>query len=228
MIAQTSAPDADSLRAAALKTLKLGKKRRPTYSPLQPVPLARPLAQDILHLDYGQDDNSTEVYPVSAEASPSTSNVHAASSGPTMPEPDVDMREEGEISDEEPPPAAVNPLKPTLDQPDSAPKYAQADRPPVTSMSSLSGSPVPSLLNRISSPPSRSPTSPAHIVEGLYPPLGIGQEPTTGTPPTYFLSVSPQESVSHEDHYFSFEELDHRDIHPGLHSKLFILPPGAA
>jgi hypothetical protein len=64
------------------------------------------------------------------------------------------------------------------------------------------------------------------MAEGPYPPLDIGQEPTIGTPPAYYLNVSPQESVSHENHYFPFEELDRRDIRPGLDSKFFVSPMG--
>lgn len=229
LISHGSAADADSLRAAALRTLKLGKKRRPTFSKPQAVPLSRPGPQDIFQLDYGQDDNSSEVPSVSAPVpSPSTSALHVAPSAPTLHETDVDMREEGEISDEESPVAAANLSKPTLDQPDNVPLYVplyvQADRQAVTSMSSLTGSPVPSLLNRISSPSSRSPTSSVHMAEGPYPILDIGHEPPTSTPPPYFLSVYPQESVPHENHYFPFEDLDRRDVRPGLNSKSSVPP----
>ncbi|KAI0320540.1 hypothetical protein OF83DRAFT_1169245 [Amylostereum chailletii] len=116
---------AQSLRQAALLTLRNNKRRKPATSladasitglPTRPTLAAAPTIQ----LDYGQGDSST---PVStSEPSPTNGPVNPLKSPPPVnrsePTPskdeDVSMREEGEISEseEEPPPPAPPAPKP--------------------------------------------------------------------------------------------------------------------
>lgn len=232
MISHSSTSDTSSLRAAALKTLKLGKKRRPVSGQLQNIPLARPVPQDTLQLDYGRDDNSPELPPAFPDApSPPNDFSHTAPPVQAVPEADVDMREEGEISDEESSPMETNSLKPPLEQTVEITKSIQTDHTAVGPMSSLSGSPVPSLLTRLSmpqSPASGSPTSSGHMVERArsFPALDVGQESTSASTPTnYFPSGSPHEGMPNDNRYSPFE-LDRRGIRPGLNSRSWLFPRG--
>lgn len=253
MIATTSSPgpsilspgspqDTSSLRAAALKTLKTGKRRRPASGQAQITPLTRPVPQDTLQLDYGQDDNTSEPPQALAKApSPPSSppRIPPPVSHP-IPETDMDMREEGEISDEEPP-AEVNLLKPAQDQADGGTNLIQNDQPSIVPVSPRPGSPMPALLTRLSmtqSPASNSPTSSIPYVERArsFPAMDISRG-STGPPATYFSGGSPRgqgpfaresftRSVTPGSGYVSTYDptgygmaVDRHDIRPGLSSK---------
>ncbi|KXN88061.1 hypothetical protein AN958_07520 [Leucoagaricus sp. SymC.cos] len=222
-----SPTDTSSLRAAALRTLKLGKRRRPAPGQTQDNLLARPVPQDSLQLDYGQDDNTIELPQALPQApSPSTSALQHTPSAPV----DVDMREEGEISDEEFSQVETSSSRPAPMQTDAA-LSATSDRPLVTSVSPRLRSPTPALLARISmpqSPASNSPsTSSAPFLERplSYPPPGLDQEPPRAN---YFSDASSEERGQWPDQYDNNAYLPDQDneqlrfqteryeIYPGL------------
>ncbi|KAF9450572.1 hypothetical protein P691DRAFT_810105 [Macrolepiota fuliginosa MF-IS2] len=251
MMAATSSPrpsvisgspsDASSLRAAALKTLKMGKRRRPASGQTQIVPLARAVPQDTLQLDYGQDDNTPESPRALPKVpSPPVSPHRDTSSVPhNARDMDVDMREEGEISDEDISPVEVNSFKPAPDNADDAINSISNDQPSVPT--SRSGSPMPALLTRLSIPQSPATISPTPSIPYAerarsFPALDINQGSIMASPATYFSNGSPQErspfpressnrSVSPgsgnsyvpahgPQNYEMF--VDRHDIHPGL------------
>lgn len=86
-------PDPVSLRAAALSTLKL-KRRKPVLEKAT-VP-SRPTPASDFQLDYGQED----VMAVDPPPPPPMPSPKSTQKGPIITK-DVQMREEGEISDEE-------------------------------------------------------------------------------------------------------------------------------
>jgi len=223
-----SPSDASSLRAAALRTLKSGKRRRPASGQIQETVLAGSASQDVLQLDYGQDDNTSDL-PLVLPKAPAllTSAFHDVPPAPQITEAmDVDVKEEGEISDEEPPQAEVTSPKLVPMQTDDA----QNDRLSTTSVSSHLGSPAPALLARISisqSPASNSlSSSSAPLIERLsHSPLEIIQEPL----PTACHSDTPSDgrnqphpecdSHSHDTHHSDEKDkldTERQEIYPGL------------
>lgn len=105
-----SVDPAQSLRAAAL----LSRKRRKVTVEQPPVIPQRPLVEQTLHLDYGQEDTATSStpsanFPATETRAPSTSEeIH----NPISEIEDGQIREEGEISDTEeaaPPPRPTSP-----------------------------------------------------------------------------------------------------------------------
>lgn len=223
-----SPSDASSLRAAALRTLKSGKRRRPASGQIQETVLAGSASQDVLQLDYGQDDNTSDL-PLVLPKAPAllTSAFHDVPPAPQLTEAmDVDMKEEGEISDEEPPQAEVTSPKLVPMQTDDT----QNDRLSTPSVSSHLGSPAPALLARISisqSPASNSlSSSSAPLIERLsHSPSEIVQEPL----PTACHSDTSSDgrnqpypeydSHPHDTHHSDEkDELDteRQEIYPGL------------
>lgn len=93
--ASGSSDPASSLRAAALLTLK-SKRRKPPLDPLQALPTRPPPPSDAVQLDYGQEDIASSPLAVTSEAPSIPSKTP-----PTEPAQDDQIREEGEISDEE-------------------------------------------------------------------------------------------------------------------------------
>ena len=86
-------PDPVSLRAAALSTLK---RRKPVLDKATTVPPSRPTHTSDFQLDYGQEDvMAVDSPPPPPKSSPKY--IHNA----LITTKDVQMREEGEISDEE-------------------------------------------------------------------------------------------------------------------------------
>lgn len=236
MVSPRPSLDASSLRAAALKTLKMGKRRRPAPGQT-PTPLARPVPHDTLQLDYGQDDTMSEL-PQALKRSPSP----VAGPTPAVPSPprplyeaDVDMREEGEISDEDISPVGPSSLQPLMDQTDGAIKSSQNDYP------SRSRSPVPQLLTRLSmpqtpqSPASNSPGSSARYASRRRSiSISDTNQAFTNTPVPPFLpppnkerSPTTRESYSSPDPLNGYTSpydptsytMDRREIRPGLYSK---------
>ncbi|KAG1882013.1 hypothetical protein C8R48DRAFT_21889 [Suillus tomentosus] len=105
-----SVDPAQSLRAAAL----LSRKRRKVTVEQPPVIPQRPLVEQTLHLDYGQEDTATSStpfanFPATETRAPSTSEEI---NNPISEIEDGQIREEGEISDTEeaaPPPRPTSP-----------------------------------------------------------------------------------------------------------------------
>ncbi|KAH9480655.1 hypothetical protein JR316_0007255 [Psilocybe cubensis] len=95
-----SSDPVSSLRAAALSTLKKSKRRKAAAveKPI-PVSLRPPPPSDSFQLDYGQEDNNVKTDP--GRLVSEVSQVKEKSPTPII---DTQMREEGEISDEEGPP----------------------------------------------------------------------------------------------------------------------------
>ena len=96
----TASADPSSLRAAALLTLK-AKRRKPALE--QSSSFSRPLpANDAFQLDYGQGDSPDHSMDTSK---PSNTTANPPPVSPAQPADtknrDIQMREEGEISDEE-------------------------------------------------------------------------------------------------------------------------------
>ncbi|KAH6911412.1 hypothetical protein BKA70DRAFT_855389 [Coprinopsis sp. MPI-PUGE-AT-0042] len=96
--------DPTSLRARALSTLKLKRKRPVPKQPKAAVSLpARPIpSRDAFQLDYGNEDSSA------SQAQPAAGDEKIAAD---VPEPDASIREEGEISEEDEPPAKPLPIR---------------------------------------------------------------------------------------------------------------------
>ena len=99
----TSLDQVSSLRAAALSTLR-AKRRKPG---LEKVSLSRPPAPESIQLDYGQEEQASQIPQLSIKPPstvPTTNMVQNADTTTKHPEPvaeDLQMREEGEISEEE-------------------------------------------------------------------------------------------------------------------------------
>ena len=87
-------PDPVSLRAAALSTLK---RRKPVPDKATTMPPSRPTHTSDFQLDYGQEDIMAVDSQPPPPSKPSPKSTHNA---PIITK-DVQMREEGEISDEE-------------------------------------------------------------------------------------------------------------------------------
>ncbi|KAF5360366.1 hypothetical protein D9756_004912 [Leucocoprinus leucothites] len=229
MIVPGSPSDASSLRAAALRTLKSGKRRRPASGQRQEVSLARPVPQDTLQLDYGQDDDTSDSVQAPAKApSLSTSAIQDAPPAPqAVGGMDVDMREEGEISDEEPPQAEATSKLVPMQTDDAIP--SQNNRPSNTSVSPHLGSPAPALLARISmpqSPASNSPsTSSALFAERSlsYPPPEFDQEHA----PVAYHSDAPPERIQWQDDYESHPyNTYHHDEQDRFYTERYEIYPG--
>jgi hypothetical protein len=144
--------DPTSLRARALSTLKL-KRKRPapklpkasTSLPIRPIP-----SSDAFQLDYGNEESASQPQPSPKDERTATD----------VPEPDASTREEGEISEEEEPPAKPIPVrKPT-------PTGPRKDR---------EIEPRLSLLDRISDP------APAYIPPRPQPQISV--QPSFRPPP---------------------------------------------
>ena len=226
VVVSGSPSDASSLRAAALRTLKSGKRRRPAFGQIQETILAGPASQDALQLDYGQDDNASDFSLVPPKAPvPLTSAFHDVPPAPQIADTmDMDVKEEGEISDEELPQAeATSPKLVPIQTED-----AQNDRPLTTSVSPHLGSPAPSLLARISisqSPASNSfsTSSAPFFVERL------SSESVQKSPPAACHSDIPSdgrnqrkpelESYSYDAYHPNKQDqfyTERREIYPGL------------
>ncbi|KAG2129148.1 hypothetical protein DEU56DRAFT_818040 [Suillus clintonianus] len=107
-----SVDPAQSLRAAAL----LSRKRRKVAVEQPPVLPQRPLVEQTLHLDYGQEDTAT---PSASSAKFPATDANVPSTSEEVPNPILDIedgqiREEGEISDTE---EAAAPPRPTSPPP---------------------------------------------------------------------------------------------------------------
>ena len=89
-------PDPVSLRAAALSTLKL-KRRKPAPEKATPMPPFRPTPASDFQLDYGPED----IMVVDPQPPPSPRLSPKSTQKAPAINKDVQMREEGEISDEE-------------------------------------------------------------------------------------------------------------------------------
>jgi len=90
-----------SLRAAALSSLRLKRKRASSTQPSKVMPAARPnTSQNGLVLDYGNDESNIEIPSGHSPTGSSTltANGHRSIKSPAS---EDDNREEGEISDEE-------------------------------------------------------------------------------------------------------------------------------
>lgn len=87
-------PDPVSLRAAALSTLK---RRKPVPDKATTIPPSRPIHTSDFQLDYGQEDVMVVDSPPPPPLKSSPKSIYNA---PVVAK-DVQMREEGEISDEE-------------------------------------------------------------------------------------------------------------------------------
>ncbi|KAF8895336.1 hypothetical protein BD779DRAFT_719071 [Infundibulicybe gibba] len=91
---------ASSLRAAALLTLKSKRRKPAPTQSTQPMALIRPPPPDnSIHLDYGQEDISSSPPTIPAAPTVSTPKVPVKTPSPEVEEGQI--REEGEISDEE-------------------------------------------------------------------------------------------------------------------------------
>lgn len=87
-------PDPVSLRAAALSTLK---RRKPVPDKAITIPPSRPTHTSDFQLDYGQED----VMAVDSQPPPPSKSSQKSTDNAPIITKDVQMREEGEISDEE-------------------------------------------------------------------------------------------------------------------------------
>lgn len=102
-----SSDPVSSLRAAALSTLKKSKRRKAVAveKPVS-VPLRPPPPSNSFQLDYGQEDNNNNNQDVTkSDTGPLVSEVPEVKEKSPVPIVDTQMREEGEISDEEGPPS---------------------------------------------------------------------------------------------------------------------------
>ena len=158
----TSLDQVSSLRAAALSTLRAAKRRKPGVEKLVP---SRPPPPTSIQLDYGLDEDplpnpQVPIKPPSPVPEPNV--VNSSSSHSEHVSQDVQMREEGEISEEEeeevhPPTPQV--LKETCKSPINEPKS------PAKSSPSVRPYPITAGASNRSPPPSRripeaSPVSP--------------------------------------------------------------------
>jgi hypothetical protein len=94
---------ASSLRAAALLTLKLKRKKLPSDSDSSAIfgPRTRIPARSTIQLDYGQDDSSSTALPPQSNSLATSTSTDIASSASFQDIDDSQAREEGEISDSE-------------------------------------------------------------------------------------------------------------------------------
>ncbi|KAF8799005.1 hypothetical protein BYT27DRAFT_7228246 [Phlegmacium glaucopus] len=108
-------PDPVSLRAAALSTLKL-KRRKPVLEKATTMVASRPTLASDFQLDYGQEDVMVVDPSPPPPPPPRKSSPKSIQKGPIITK-DAQMREEGEISDEEILPSAVPVVRPPPPQP---------------------------------------------------------------------------------------------------------------
>ncbi|TFK40857.1 hypothetical protein BDQ12DRAFT_470150 [Crucibulum laeve] len=166
---------ASSLRAAALLTLK-AKRRKPTMeASAASMPASRPIpTADSVLLDYGQEDSSSQppIPPTPALTSDSALASSNPARAPILPsitdDEDGQIREEGEISEEEETPVVapqlsssphVQDLDTRMGSPPSAfvntdARYLKSSPPRRSSPLAGPSSPIPALVNRISDPQS--------------------------------------------------------------------------
>lgn len=122
--ASTSSDPASSLRAAALLTLKSKRRKPTTDQPIsQSLPSRPPPLDTGFQLDYGTEEITAS--PLEQPAITPSHLTHMSSKSLVItPAEDVQMREEGEISDEETVPLPVR--KPSLEipKPRSPPRHS--------------------------------------------------------------------------------------------------------
>ncbi|KAF8889991.1 hypothetical protein CPB84DRAFT_1406506 [Gymnopilus junonius] len=118
---------ADSLRAAALSTLK-AKRRKPVSERPQPPLPSRPLPpSDSFALDYGQDEQDQDT---SAQVGITPKlGVQEEKEKPAPVVEDVQMREEGEISEEDEPPPPPPPKQLPKQPPTRPRQLTRSPRP---------------------------------------------------------------------------------------------------
>ena len=161
-VGASSSDAASSLRAAALLTLKSKRRKNATDTPGPPSLPARPPPSDAaIHLDYGQLEEPPST--VAAPSRPSKSH--------SPPLEDVQMREEGEISDEESdqPPSPSRPVSDTPTPPFPSVELLQLSRSAAPATHGLRSEPQlsdrliqkssPTSLRASPSPPLGSPRS---------------------------------------------------------------------
>lgn len=100
---EVSVDAVSSLRAAALSSLRMKRKKAPDANLKNTISSRRDGPQNALTLDYGIDDPSTTTSTTSAKADSGQASDKKQDEAPSMSE---DSREEGEISDEEDTPVA--------------------------------------------------------------------------------------------------------------------------
>ncbi|KAI0036509.1 hypothetical protein K488DRAFT_81953 [Vararia minispora EC-137] len=221
-----SSPSA--LREAALMSMRSAKRRRPALETmLAPTPMvtSRSVAsrQHTIQLDYGQDDSVEPAQPANtASSSSSVVNVGSiplsASQPPHMAsapiikteDKDVDMREEGEISDEEESPAPpAPPPVPASDKPIRQSSLALPLRPTpaVTIPAPASALPVQSRTPPTSNGTPTSTLPPRSLAARI----DMDEDVSVTAPPT----PSSSSSTASENTRFPFP-LDANHVRPGL------------
>ena len=157
LMANASLDQVSSLRAAALSTLRAAKRRKPG------VEKSRPPPPTSIQLDYGLDEDPSPNTQLSVKPPSPVPEPDVVQSNSSRPEPasqDVQMREEGEISEEEEvQPPAPQTLKETCKSPINEPKSPAKSSPPARPFSTAAavGNRSPPTSRRI---PEASPVSP--------------------------------------------------------------------
>jgi hypothetical protein len=200
-----TADPASSLRAAALLTLK-SKRRRPTndQSTAQVLPARPPPPLDVgFQLDYGQEDTASSPHDGLTRTlglAPVLSTSPVAT-----PAEDVQMREEGEISDEENPPTPVE--RPS---PDSA-RSQSLPRPIGTAPHGRRSTPPNSTGPNLEATQPRTRLS-DRITESTFPAVSHGQDVASSS-----MAIDDIQEVSDSPLY----SLDTNHVRPGLACQCF-------
>jgi hypothetical protein len=199
LMANVSLDQVSSLRAAALSTLRAAKRRKPGVEKVAP---SRPPPPTSIQLDYGLDEDpspNTQLSVKPPSPGPEPNVVQSTSSRPEPVSQDVQMREEGEISEEEEvQPPAPQALKETCKSPINEPKSPAKSSPPARPFSTAAAvgnrSP-PTTSRRI---PEASPVSP------------LSSRHRSATPSGYRIQLSAAQ--------LALLTLDGNHVRPGLQS----------
>ena len=196
-------PDPVSLRAAALSTLK---RRKPVPDKATTIPPPRPTHTSDFQLDYGQEDSMAvdSLPPPLPKSSPKATYNAPVSTN------DVQMREEGEISDEE---EILRPKR-------SSPPPLRKSKSPIPAKA-LSPQPVKVVEPESASPLQKSPASeeraPLSLLERFsgYAPSNEGSETDIVVPDAHEPELDS-----------SFSSLGPDRVRPGLFCKFLPSFPG--
>ncbi|KAF9485787.1 hypothetical protein BDN70DRAFT_916639 [Pholiota conissans] len=154
----------EHLRAAALSTLKVKRRKQVPEKPALSIPVRPPPSTDTFQLDYGFDENA-QLETTTADMQPTTLSQDFKGSKPLVADEESQSREEGEISEEDEPPKRHTVFH--LDKSSTSLKSAKSLTPDAMDQSlipvamettspykpaTLASMPIPSLLERLSEP----------------------------------------------------------------------------
>ncbi|KAF8965142.1 hypothetical protein BDZ97DRAFT_816608 [Flammula alnicola] len=217
MVSDPATDPVESLRAAALSTLKAKRRKPPPEKPAAPIPSRPPPPSDSFQLDYGFGEDNIPDVLMADSVLPNPPPSEKVAKAPVADE-EGQSREEGEISEEEePPPLFKQPTAPPIRKPSRSPKPVKTATTPEPEkvaekkLSTPTPEPAPSYkppTTEVQPPLAPAPTLMERISEPV-PYMSVleqEQEP----------SDFPMELISEPELNPSFSLLDSDHVRPGL------------